>query len=729
MATASQPLTKTPFELDAAVLGFFRREFAHTPGRINSAARAAVSASIMVLIGEASRSHELFVAVFVPLLIPRDTPQQTWAATKGIITIAWTACIVSIVLLLATIDLPGARVLALTAAIFVCMILSRGLHKPPIAALGPVIATLTLVQPDNIFNAEHAVTTGMWVALMMSSGCLVATAVDFLFPHPGPRQNITAGIVKHLQAAAAVLKKCSGADLSREEQQALQSQGTLALAGTGSLRKLLPALSTQLSVDTAYVQRLSAVLHGLDLLSDQAVQLSSQGASYFSEEQKESAGELSQGTMALAEAIQHSSTASRDRNQALDSSGDAIGDRGPGQLLADMGLQLQDLWGVWCSQITPSNHATDTANAKPAEASPKPGPFVTPDDFRFAIKVTLASMICYLVYNGVSWQGISTSVLTCFLTADSTIGGTFRKLTLRLSGVLVGGLLFGMGGIALVLSHMDNVVELLLYIAVVFFTAGWITKGSPKVSYAGSQIGISFGLVALFTSVIPDQIVEARDRLVGVLLGTIVMWFVFTRIWPIDTQAQQKHTIAGLIRKASELILLAVDDSSTEIRSAKATELRASINQGLTQAGDQADLSIYESKSKSAQQSALRKCLASTRNLLTLELAQVGLSIRSAHEADPRDPGRKAERTTAKSLCAIAERMEKGELPPGAQEEDEHADQSPQHRTVSDSGDTEHNTSEPHQAVVAANMHIRKRRRDLIEDLSQAVENVTLSTR
>jgi multidrug resistance protein MdtO len=63
-----------------------------------------------------------------------------------------------------------------------------------------------------------------------------------------------------------------------------------------------------------------------------------------------------------------------------------------------------------------------------------PSPFFVPDAFsnpayvRFGIRGGLAASFCYLIYNLVAWQGISTAVTTCLLTALTTIGAS-RQLT------------------------------------------------------------------------------------------------------------------------------------------------------------------------------------------------------------------------------------------------------------------------------------------------------------
>jgi multidrug resistance protein MdtO len=71
-----------------------------------------------------------------------------------------------------------------------------------------------------------------------------------------------------------------------------------------------------------------------------------------------------------------------------------------------------------------------------------PSPFFVPDAFsnpayvQFGIRGGLAASFCYLIYNLVAWQGISTAVTTCLLTALTTIGASRQKQVLRFGGAI-----------------------------------------------------------------------------------------------------------------------------------------------------------------------------------------------------------------------------------------------------------------------------------------------------
>ena len=76
--------------------------------------------------------------------------------------------------------------------------------------------------------------------------------------------------------------------------------------------------------------------------------------------------------------------------------------------------------------------------------------FSNPEYVRFALKVTLAVMICYFVQNLADWPGIHTCVITCFFVALGTVGETLHKATLRFVGCLIGAGL-GLGAILLLM--------------------------------------------------------------------------------------------------------------------------------------------------------------------------------------------------------------------------------------------------------------------------------------
>ena len=150
---------------------------------------------------------------------------------------------------------------------------------------------------------------------------------------------------------------------------------------------------------------------------------------------------------------------------------------------------------------------------------------------RFAIKTTAAALICYIVYTAIDWQGIHTAMITCYVAALGTTAETVHKLTLRIIGCLIGAAM-GVASILFLIPHMTSIFSLMLLVFIAILIAGWVSSGSERIAYAGIQIGLAF-LLTVLQGFGPDiSMSAASDRIIGILLGNVVMYLIFTRIWP-----------------------------------------------------------------------------------------------------------------------------------------------------------------------------------------------------
>src|SRR5262249_28956101 len=144
---------------------------------------------------------------------------------------------------------------------------------------------------------------------------------------------------------------------------------------------------------------------------------------------------------------------------------------------------------------------------------------------------TAASMLCYVIYVGLHWPGLSTSVTTCALTALSNIGSSRQKQLLRLGGAAIGGIGFGLGSQIFILPYIDSIVGLILLFACVTGLSAYVATSSPRLSYAGLQMAFAFYLVNVTDFSISLNLATGRDRALGVLLGIASMWLVFERLY------------------------------------------------------------------------------------------------------------------------------------------------------------------------------------------------------
>jgi len=175
-----------------------------------------------------------------------------------------------------------------------------------------------------------------------------------------------------------------------------------------------------------------------------------------------------------------------------------------------------------------------------------PGALKQPAVAGFALKISLCATLCYIACHALGWPGISTATVTVLLTAAGHTGAIKQKLMYRLLGSAVGGLLFGIGCTAFVFPRMDSIFSLTLLVGAVAFIAAW-WAGGRRLSYVGLQIAFSFYLVAFEGAKAPTDLTPPRDRLAGILVALLVMWFVFDQLWPTRTITAMRRTLAGIL--------------------------------------------------------------------------------------------------------------------------------------------------------------------------------------
>src|SRR5262249_9992920 len=151
---------------------------------------------------------------------------------------------------------------------------------------------------------------------------------------------------------------------------------------------------------------------------------------------------------------------------------------------------------------------------------------------------------------------------------------TIQKATLRLSGALVGALL-GFLSILLLIPGMVSITSLVLLVAAGTVLAGWVNLGSARISYAGVQIAFAF-FVCVIQGFAPNWHFDAiRDRLVGILLGNIVITLVFLYIWPVDASTALWRHLAAALRTTARLATVEHQSEDPAVVARSTAELRA----------------------------------------------------------------------------------------------------------------------------------------------------------
>lgn len=189
--------------------------------------------------------------------------------------------------------------------------------------------------------------------------------------------------------------------------------------------------------------------------------------------------------------------------------------------LAEAGLGLARI-----AALPPTNPAPPVK-----EPLLRPDAFSDPRHLRFAAKVLIAVLVTYGFYTAFDLFSIHTAMITCFYVALGTRAETHHRIMLRMTGAVLGAVA-GIAVMGLLMPRMTDIGHLLLVVGAVTFIAAWIALGGNGVAYAGWQMALCFYLVVLDGFGPPTEISAATARVVGVLVGSGVIWVVFTALWP-----------------------------------------------------------------------------------------------------------------------------------------------------------------------------------------------------
>jgi multidrug resistance protein MdtO len=165
-----------------------------------------------------------------------------------------------------------------------------------------------------------------------------------------------------------------------------------------------------------------------------------------------------------------------------------------------------------------------------SKATPEEHTVVERKDFtdaEFATRATAATMACYMFASMTDWSGIHTCMITCAVSAMNNVDSQVFKQRLRIIGASIGGL---MGFLAMFLiPHMDNLMGVLLIMALGTGISAWVCMGRVKYSYIGVQMGLAFVMLVAQDPHATTEFTVIRDRLVGILVGLFAMRYAF--IW------------------------------------------------------------------------------------------------------------------------------------------------------------------------------------------------------
>jgi multidrug resistance protein MdtO len=432
---------------------------------------------------------------------------------------------------------------------------------------------------DRQLSAETNVEDTLWLCLACAIGVVVTVAIEILFSRIKPGQDIVAGVADRLAAVENLLARFSNNSVDRPTQANVVR---LAMVGTSMFRRILQ----RSAYAPNYAEQMGAVIALTGRLVDLAANLRS--PAHMSVDDRAQIRLLAENVGSVRAALLAEGT------PLLNAFHVTQGHAPHGiPLIAEMEKTVQLM-----KEVLIGARALNIFTPQPSSADPSP-PFLVRDAFtnvahiQFALKGCLTAGLCYIIYNGVDWPGISTAVTTCFLTALSTVGSSRQKQVLRISGAVVGGFLIGMGAQVFVLPYLDSIAGFTILFVVVTAFASWFMTSSPRLSYFGVQIAVAFCLIHLNSFAIEPSLSIARDRVVGILFGLIMMWFVFDQLWGASAVSDMKRAFLSAVRLLAQFTREPTS-KDYKVAAERSLSLRDAINNNFDNVRASADGVLFE---------------------------------------------------------------------------------------------------------------------------------------
>jgi multidrug resistance protein MdtO len=595
---------------------FLKQELTPYPGRAWVVGRVTISATIVMLLVMTFRIPNGYLGALFTLLISRENPTATLRAGFQTVLIFLIGTLYTVFSVRMLIDDPLTHFLWVVASIFLCFYLLRIVDYGTAGPLGFMVLGAIPLWDQSAIDVNTRMEDTLWLTGVVTLGVVVTVAVEYVFRGVHPTTDLTEGIEIRLQTVENVLRSAATErPLEGEWEKKLSLYSTV---GTSRLRGLIlrspysPHFKSQMGTAIALVGRLIDIAASFQL--------------------------------ALSERTQAINPDDRQRCLRLaDEVGDVIKNLMQQQLPAEIKRPLQAIpsqlpflptmerTAALIPKAFSGSESVDTLVSAPLdEEGPAPmfaaDAFSNPAHVQFALRGTLAAMVCYVTYTAINWPGLSTSVVTCFITALSTIGSSRQKQVLRLSGAIIGGFIFGMGAQIFVLPYLDSIAGFTPLFIVVTAISAWISTASARLSYLGVQLALAFYLINLQEFTIQTSLAIARDRVFGVLLGLVSMGLFFDLLWVRNATNEMQAVFARNLETFAELAeQLLEGDHIKAIK--RIRKLRDQINEGFQAVTAQSDAVLLDFSPSRQQKLQIRKEIMrwqpSIRTLLQVQITAV----------------------------------------------------------------------------------------------------------
>ena len=509
-----------------------KRDLAYFPGRLAMAWRVGALCALMTLVAMLYGIPESAISCYLILFVMKPDAAESMAMAIAVTLLV--SIVVGLILLILPYTLESAplRMAVLVLSSFAFLWLGSASKLGPVGSIIALVIAFIMSLLGDAPNGELAVRAVLYAWLMAASPMLLLVAFNLFIGRP-PWKLLRASLAERLEVAGAALRHPDAPSLRKVEELLREGQSEhqqrAMLVRIFHLRPAAEAAWLTAAVNSSY-----RLLLAISALNKTVPALTRP--------------ELADWCSSAAEAI---TTGQVVEPPAFNQSG-----------------KNDEVTHALVQLATPDN-AVETSAPKASFLAADA--FTNPVHQQFALKTTAASVICYLVYTALDWQDIHTAMITCYVAALGTAGETVHKLTLRIVGCLIGALM-GVLSLIFIVPSLSDIGQLMALVLGALLLSAWVSSGNERIAYAGIQIGLAFLLTVLHGFGPSTDLGVALDRVLGILLGNLVVYLLFTYVWPVAIADFVRTRIRSLVTGLSNLAALAPTERPAAIRQAAAVE-------------------------------------------------------------------------------------------------------------------------------------------------------------
>jgi multidrug resistance protein MdtO len=553
---------------------FLKEELAPYPGRGGIVARMVIASTVMMIITMVFRLPYGAYSAFYVFQLSRESQRAAIQSAQTIVAAFGVSTGVALIGAMLVLGDPGLRLLWVIATLFIMFYAVSTLTSYSASLRFGYLLAIVIPLFDRPISAEAKVEGTLWAAFALTLATGIALWVELLLVKFTESADLSGLLERRLACVEDLIQAYAQGQSPDAAKKKLARFSTL---GTSRLRNIL-----QRSPHSRhYREQMGAVVGLVGNLINLALELR---PGNVSDRERVQALAVNVGRI-RADLLKGGTPQPIPLNENASSSDSAL-------LLERMESTVSLIDEMLTAQQSLSAYELQQSRREQASRLLVPDALSNPEHLRFALKGCLAASLCYFTYNLIDWPGISTAVITCFLTALTTTGASRQKQTLLLTGAAAGGLV-GVASQLFVLPQIDSIAGFTTWFVVVTTAAAWFVTCTPRLSYFGLQVAFAYNFVNLQEFTIQTSLAPARDRVAGILLGLFMMWLVFDRLWGTPTAVAMKKGLSSTLRLMAQF---AREPISEDLRTAieRGYSLRDAIEKGFENVRALADQVLFE---------------------------------------------------------------------------------------------------------------------------------------